>query len=103
MKLSITVHISQKATGLGMGHAGALVHPDAAHERHVEHHPAVTRGEPRDVVTAAFDGQGKSVFAREIHGRYDVRDAKAAHNERRPTVYHGVPKGTRLVVCRLAG
>jgi hypothetical protein len=86
-----------------MGRALAWVNPHAAHERHIEHQAAIAHGKSRNIVTAALDGQAKAVLAREVHARHHVGHAEAACDERRPTVDHGVPDRTRLVVAGLAG
>ena len=97
--LGLAVNVTQEAAGLGAGRARDRVHPHAAHERHVEHQSSIAHGKSGDVVTAALDGQSQAALACEVHARHDVGNPEAAHDERRPPVDHGVPKGARFVVA----
>ena len=72
----------------------------AAHERHIQHQATVAHGEPGDVVTAAFDAQGKTMLARKIHTHRDIGNPQAARNQTGSAVDHRVPNGARLVVTR---
>ena len=59
---------------------------NALHERKVDHHAAVDRGAPRDVVTASPDGDFELLIARHLNGIDDVGQTAAAGDERRPLV-----------------
>jgi hypothetical protein len=82
-----------------VGDLSLCVHPHAVHERHVEHHGAVSRCQARDVVSAALDAKQKIVFSRKLHARDHVGDADAAHDKRRFPVDHSVPNGSGLLVA----
>ena len=60
-------------------------------------------GEPGDVVTAAFDGQGTRCSRAKFTARDDVGDAETTRDERRLPVDHRVPDGARFVVGEIAG
>ena len=80
----------------------ARVHPDAAHQRHVEHQRAVADREAGDVVAAALDREQEAVLARERDAGDDVGHAEAARDRRRPAVDHRVPDRARRLVARRA-
>jgi hypothetical protein len=52
-----------------------------------------------DTVTSAPDGQRQTGLPREQDAGHDIRCARAAHDQPRPPVDHGVKDGTRLVVA----
>ena len=103
VELRLAVHVAEQAAGLGARHAPRRIDPDAAHQRHVEHQPAVADGQSGDVVAAALDRQRQAVLARGVDARDDVGDAETPDDQRRTPIDHRVPDRARLVELRLAG
>ena len=103
MELRLRVHVAEKAAGLSARHALGRIDPDAAHERHVEHQPALAHGQSGDVVSAAFDRQRNAVLTRGVDARDDVGHAEAPDDQRRTPIDHRVPDRARLVESRIAG
>ncbi len=102
VQLRLAVHVTEETAGLSARHRCSRIDPDAAHERHVEHEPAVAHGKSCDVVSTAFDGQRQAVLARNVDTRHDVGHSETPDDQRRTPIDHCVPDRTRLVVGRLA-
>ena len=100
--LRFAIHFAEQATSLRVGDLSLWVHPDAAHERHVEHHRAVGRGQARDVVSSAFEAEQNIGFARELHAREHVGNAEAARDDGGPSIDHGVPDRSGLLKAHVA-
>ena len=78
------------------------IDPDPVHVREVDHHPAVTDGVARDVVSRPPHGEEEVVFARETHGGHHVSGTRRTDDDARPAVDHRVVDGPRLVVSLVA-
>ena len=86
MELRFTVELVPREAALREGSAGLRIDVNALHERKVDHHAAVDRGAPRDVLTASPDGDFELLIARHLNGIDDVGQTAAAGDERRPLV-----------------
>ena len=102
-RLGVAVDVAPGGAALDPGAAPFGVDPHGAHQRQVEHQPAVAHGVARDIVAAATDGHRQAMVAGEAHGVDDVGDAAAAHDRVRAAIDHRVPHGPCRVVARIAG
>ena len=100
--LGVAVDVAPGGAALDPGAAPFGVDPHGAHERQVEHQPAIAHGVARDVVAAAADGHRQAMLAGEADGVDDVGDAAAAHDGVRAAIDHRVPHGPCRVVARIA-
>ena len=72
------------------------------HQGEVEDDAVVTRGEPREAVSAAPNRDRQLLLAREAHGPADVLHAGRACDDGGPSVDHPVPDDPSGVVARAA-
>lgn len=102
MRLRGRVEVGQGAAGLDGRPAGNRVHPDALHQRKINHQAAIADGIASDVVPAAANRYEEAVLAGESHCGDDVFRRNTAGDHRGSAVNHGVPNLARLVVARVA-
>jgi len=100
--LRFAIYVAEQAAGLRVGHLSLSIDPHAAHERHVEHERAVSRGQAGDVVSASLDAEEEIAFTRELNTRDYVRDAEATRDQRRSVIDHRVPYPAALFVTLVA-
>ena len=103
VELGLAIHVAQEAAGLRPREPGRRIHPDATHQRHVEHHRAVGDREAGDVVAASLDRERQPMLAHELHRGDDVSHAETADHQRGAAIDHGVPEAASVVVAWITG
>jgi hypothetical protein len=91
-------HVPLRTAALRADRAGVRVHPDALHQRQVEHQPAVTRPEPPAVVAAAPHRQQQALVPGEVHAGPYIRDVGGPGDQARVFVDHGIIDPTGLFI-----
>ena len=84
------------------GGQGTRIHPNAAHQRQVQHQSVVTRGSARNAVAAATHRQQQVVRAGEVDRRDDIGGAAAVSDQGWPLVHDAIPEEAALVVARIS-
>src|SRR5512143_3463936 len=96
------VEVGKGTAGLDGRPAGLRVHLDALHQRKIDHEAVVTDGIARDVVSTPSNRDKEVVLAREPDGLDNIFRRRAAGDQPRPAVDHGVPNLAYLVIARVA-
>ena len=101
--LCFTVEFSELESRFGAHGPPGGIDADALHGGQVYHDAAVADRLARDAVAAAADRNQNLIFAGEAHALDHVGSARAAGDEGRPAVDHGVGQGTGQIIARLSG
>src|SRR5205807_8770665 len=86
---------------LGTGSASLRVYANPGHRRQVDHHAAVDRRAPGDIVAAAAHGDLELLLARQFDRVDDVGDTAAPGDQRRPLVDQPVMDFSGILVARI--
>src|SRR6476619_8314280 len=97
------VEVGEDATWINRRPAGIRVDLDVLHQREVDHQTVIAHGIACDVVSASPDRDEQFVLARELDGLHDIFGRRAAGDQRRPAIDHGVPDLSYLIVARISG
>ena len=97
------VEVGEDATRIDRRPAGIRVDLDVLHQREVDHQTVIAHGIARDVVSASPDRDEQFVLARELDGLHDIFGRRAAGDQRRRAIDHGVPDLSHLIVARVPG
>jgi hypothetical protein len=97
-QLRLAVELAPQHACVRTCDAGGRVDVDALHAGQVDEDAVVADPLARDAVPAAADRQRQPALARERDRVDHVRNARAARDQRRPLVDHGVVDGARVVV-----
>ena len=104
VRLSFVVDVGPGRSGADGGAAGARIQANLVQPREIDHDPAVAGREARNAVTAAADGDGQVVAAREADGRDHVGRTGAADDKRGSAmVVVAVPDAAGLGVALVVG
>jgi hypothetical protein len=90
MELRFAVEQVPCQAALRTSDTGHWIDVHARHRRQIDHHAAVNRRPPGDVVTAASDGDLKLQVTRRLDGIGDVGETMATRDECRPLVDQAV-------------
>ncbi len=97
------VHICQQAAAVDPGGFLAGVHLYAVHRPQVDDEPVVAHSQAPGIVSPASDRREHACFRRETHGGDHIVHARAAGDQGRPPVDHGVVYLAGLLVPRVPG
>jgi hypothetical protein len=99
--LGLVVELGQERAAVHSRHATLGIDADASHARQVDDESSVARGEARDAVSSAPDGDRELVISSEPERGEDVGDAGRPDHDRRTPVDHAVPHDPGRVVARV--
>jgi hypothetical protein len=97
------VEIEPGRAALGAGGPRIAVDVDPAHQREIDHEPAVTDAVSGGVVPASAHGHFQRLAPREVEGGRHIGGAEAAHDHRGPAVHEAVEAAARRVVPGIGG
>jgi len=100
MSLGGGVQIAQRHAGLGTDRSGVGIDVDGLHLPERDHQATVAHGVSGDVVAGPEDGEPDAMLSSELHRVAHVPFDPAVHDQTGPTVDHGVPEGSGVVILR---